>query len=182
VSFERDMGALALALEHAGEFGMDDESAEAARALLERGWHETGRTLWRLERGDLLEALARQTVAADVIFWDPFSPRVNPGLWTAAAFGLARGHVAARGTLFTYSASTAVRVAMLLGGWAVGVGDAIGGKQQTTAAAVDVEDLARPLPASWLRRLHQAGAPLPADAPADVIERVSAAPQFHRAG
>jgi queuine tRNA-ribosyltransferase len=161
---------------------MDDESAGAARALLAEGRHETKRTLWRLERGELLEALERQTVAADVIFWDPFSPRVNPALWTAAAFGLARRRAGARGTLFTYSASTAVRVAMLLGGWAVGTGDAIGGKQQTTAAAVDPAELARPLPASWLRRLHHPGAPLPADAPPDVIARVSAAPQFQAAG
>jgi queuine tRNA-ribosyltransferase len=178
VSFERDLGALALALEHGEGFGFDAESAVAARALIAEGRHQTAHTLWRLEPGDVLEALARQTVLADIVFWDPFSPRVNPTLWTTAAFASMRTQAAARATLFTYSASTAVRVAMLLAGWAVGIGDAIGDKRQTTAAAVAVEDLARPLPAAWLKRLHQPGAPMPLDAPADVVARVSAAPQF----
>jgi len=168
VSFERDLGALELALAHADDFGFDGESAGAARALIEHGRHETARTLWRLERGEVLEALDRQAVRADVIFWDPFSPRVNPELWTAEAFARARARAAARGTLFTYSASTAVRVAMLAGGWAVGVGDAIGTKRQTTAAAVEAADLARPLPPSWLRRLEPGA-----------LEQVSAARQFH---
>jgi queuine tRNA-ribosyltransferase len=178
VSFERDLGALALALTHGAAFGLDGESAVAARALMATGRHESAHTIWRLERGDLREALGRQTVMADVIFWDPFSPKVNPELWTAAAFALARSRAGARATLFTYSASTAVRVAMLLGGWAVGTGDAIGGKQQTTAAAVEPGDLVRPLPASWLKRLAHPDAPLPSDAPPDTIARVGAAAQF----
>ena len=53
----------------------------------------------------------------------------------------ARRWPADRCTLFTYSASTATRVALLLAGWAVGVGAAIGDKRQTTAAAVRAEDL-----------------------------------------
>jgi hypothetical protein len=84
--------------------------------------------------------------------------------------GRARG--AARGTLFTYSASTAVRVAMLLGGWAVGVGDGIGSKRQTTAAAVAPPIWARPA-ALVVQRLAQPEAPLPADAPPDVLDRVA---------
>jgi queuine tRNA-ribosyltransferase len=71
-----------------------------------------------------------------------------------------------------------VRAAMLLAGWAVGIGDAIGGKAQTTAAAVDVAQLRRPLEPSWLRRLQRADAPWPADAPADAVARVRSAPQF----
>jgi queuine tRNA-ribosyltransferase len=178
VSFERDLGALALALAHGAAFGLEGESAVAARAVLERGCHQTEHTFWRLERGDALPALARQTVPADIVFWDPFSPRVNPGLWTATAFGVARARAAARATLFTYSASTAVRVALLLAGWAVGTGDAIGDKRQTTAAAAEVGDLARPLPRSWLQRLSRPDAPLPPDAPSDVRERVATMPQF----
>jgi queuine tRNA-ribosyltransferase len=153
VSFERDLGALALALEHGPDFGMDGAGLAAARALLAHGRHESAHVGWRLVRGDLLEGLAREQSAADVIFWDPFSPRVNPELWTAAAFAQARARAAPRAALYTYSASTAVRAAMLLGGWTVGVGDAIGTKRQTTAAAVELADLARPLPPTWPRRL-----------------------------
>lgn len=178
VSFERDLGALELALTAGEAFGWRGEPAEAARSLLVHGAHETARTHWRLARGDLLEALARQTVPADIIYWDPFSPRANPALWTVAAFSEARRRVTPRCALYTYSASTATRVALLLAGWAVGVGDAIGDKAQTTAAAVAVGELARPLDRGWLARLSRPDVPLPPDAPSDAIDRARLAPQF----
>ena len=178
VSFERDLGALELALATGEAFGWRGEPADAARALLAYDAHETARTHWRLVRGDLLEALARQTVAADIIYWDPFSPRANPALWTVAAFTEARRAAGPRCALYTYSASTATRLALLLAGWAVGVGDAIGDKAQTTAAAVAASDLERPLDRRWLARLARPDVPLPSDAPPDVIARAQLAPQF----
>ncbi|HTA20766.1 MAG TPA: MnmC family methyltransferase [Polyangia bacterium] len=181
VSFERDLGALALALDSGDAFGWRGEPAEAARALLARGAHETPRTRWRLVRGDVLEALARETSRADVVFWDPFSPRANPALWTVAAFAAARRCAGPRGTLYTYSASTATRLAMLLAGWAVGAGAAIGEKAETTAAAVAARDLERPLDHRWLARLARSHAPLPTDAPADAVARARQAPQFEPA-
>jgi queuine tRNA-ribosyltransferase len=181
VSFERDLGSFELALQHGADFALVGDNATAARALLATGRHETARTIWRLEPGDGLLALARQEsrgVRADVVYWDPFSPRANPELWTIAAFAAVRRCAGPRCTLFTYSASTATRVAMLLGGWAVGVGAAIGSKARTTAAAVDPADLACPLDARWLARLSRPLAPLPIDAPPDVVARASAAAQF----
>jgi queuine tRNA-ribosyltransferase len=177
-SFENDLGALELALASGDAFGWQGPPAEAARALLARGEHETARTRWRLVKGDVLEALASWSVPADIVFWDPFSPRANPALWTVAAFSAARRSAGPRCTLFTYSASTTTRVSMLLAGWAVGVGDAIGEKAQTTSAAVDAGDLARPLDSAWLSRLSRSDAPLPSDAPADAVQRVRAAAQF----
>ena len=177
VSFERDLGALELALTSEA-FGWQGEPAEAARSLLVHGAHETARTHWRLARGDLLEALARQTVPADIVYWDPFSPRANPALWTVAAFSEARRVAGPRCALYTYSASTATRLALLLAGWAVGVGDAIGDKAQTTAAAVALSDLERPLDRGWLARLSRPDVPLPSDAPSDAIARARLAPQF----
>jgi len=178
VSFERDLGALALALEHADAFGFDDEAAAAARALLHDGRYESARVTWELRAGDLMAALAVEPTRADVLFWDPFSPRANPELWTIAAFAAARAAAGPTCTLVTYSASTATRVALLLAGWAVGVGDAIGEKRQTTAAAVRAADLARPLTRPWLERLDRADAPLPPDAPADAVTRAAACAQF----
>lgn len=182
VSFERDLGALALALEHAADFGFDDEGATAARALLQHGQHESARTRWRLRAGDVLAALKQEasddSACADIIFWDPFSPRANPQLWTVAAFAAVRARAAPGATLFTYSASTAVRAALLLAGWAVGVGDSVGDKAETTAAAVRVADLARPLARSWLARLALPSAPWPPDSPPDALAQVHAAPQF----
>jgi queuine tRNA-ribosyltransferase len=180
VSFERDLGALELALDHhhPSDFALDGENGEAARALLAHGRHETERTCWRLHHGDLREALARETCLADIVFWDPFSPKANPDLWTIAAFATVRRVANARATLFTYSASTAVRSALLLADWAVGVGDSIGEKAATTAAAVAVADLAHPLDRKWPSRLSRPDAPLPSDAPTDIAARISALPQF----
>jgi queuine tRNA-ribosyltransferase len=178
VSFERDLGALELALAAGESFGWTGARADAARALLAHGAHETARTHWRLVRGDLLETLARQTARADIIYWDPFSPRANPALWTVAAFSEVRRAAGPRCALYTYSASTATRLALLLAGWAVGVGDAIGDKAQTTAAATALPDLARPLDRGWLARLSRPDVPLPLDAPADAIARARSAPQF----
>lgn len=178
VSFERDLGALELALAHADDFAITDGAAEATRVLLRDGHHQTTRTTWRLHHGDVLDGLARETEPADIVFWDPFSPKHNPTLWTVAAFAALREKSGPRCTLFTYSASTATRVALLLAGWHVGVGDRIGTKAETTAAACDHRDLARPLDATWLRRLSRADVPLPSDAPADAAARVAQLPQF----
>ncbi len=178
VSFERDLGALTLALDHAAAFGLDGDHGHAARTLLADGGHEDARTRWLLRHGELLDCLHRETERADIVFWDPFSPRANPSLWTIAAFRALRATAGPRCTLVTYSASTATRVALLVAGWAVGVGDPIGDKAQTTAAAVVAADLARPLDRRWLERLARADAPRPSDAPADFAAVCAAQPQF----
>jgi queuine tRNA-ribosyltransferase len=179
-SFERDLGPLRLALspEVAPAFGPCAAAAAAARALLAEGRFATGRTLWRLVPGDAAESLAREVAVADVVFWDPFSPRVNPDLWTLAAFSAVRARSAGRATLFTYSTATATRSALLLAGFFVGAGDPSGPKEETTAAAADPGDLARPLDGSWLRRLERSSAPFPADAPPDALDRIRSHPQF----
>jgi queuine tRNA-ribosyltransferase len=178
VSFERDLEPLSLALTHAAGFGFHPAQVAAGRAVLAEGRHETPRTSWQLRAGDLLAALATETTRAEIVFWDPFSSRANPALWTVAAFAAVRARAASGATLFTYSTSTAVRAALLLAGWAVGVGDPIGDKAETTAAAVNARDLARPLDRAWLKRLSLPGAPWPADAAPDASDRVRALPQF----
>jgi queuine tRNA-ribosyltransferase len=180
ISFERDLDALTVALGAPEAFGLQGEAGEAARALLSSGRHENARVSWQLRHGDLLQALAAESLHADIVFWDPYSPKANPDLWTVGAFAAIRRVAGPRCTLFTYSASTTVRLALLLAGWAVGVGDAIGEKAHTTAAAIDAKDLARPLDRAWLPRLHRPDLRLPSDAPNDAVERATASPQFNR--
>ena len=60
----------------------------------------------------------------------------------------------------------------------MGVGDASGPKQETTAAATRPSLLARPLDARWLARVERSSAPFPADAPPDALARLRAHPQF----
>ncbi len=179
VSFEADTGALALAVSDAGApLGLAPPALAAARALLAGGRFESPRVLWRLVPGDLRETLPREPVRAELVFWDPFSPRANPEAWTLAAFSALRARCGERAALYTYSTATATRAALLLAGFFVGAGDPSGPKQETTAAAAAPHLLARPLDARWLARLLRSSAPFPPDAPPDAMERVRAHPQF----
>ncbi len=180
VSFEADTGALALATtdEGAARLALAPGSLAAARALLAGGRFEAPRVLWRLVRGDVRETLPAEVARAEIVFWDPFSPRANPELWTLAAFAALRVRCAEGARVFTYSTATATRSALLLAGFFVGAGDASGPKQETTAAATGPGLLARPLDARWLARLARSSAPFPPDAPPDALARVRAHPQF----
>lgn len=181
VSFERDLAALTLALEpdHAADFGLDGAAGAAARGLLADGHHQAASTRWSLRRGEVPATLAAEPAgAADVVFWDMYSPRANPALWTAAVFTALFRCCGPRATLHTYSAATASRSALLLAGFAVGLGTSTGAKEHTTEAAVDLRDLARPLDRRWLERLGRSSAPLPADAPADALDRIRGCGQF----
>ena len=184
VSFDRTLGALALALtaESAAAFGLDGAAGDAARALLARGEHAAARTRWRIVQGDVPASLAAGPGGAEVVFWDPFSPRANPELWTAGAFARLRARCGPGVTVHTYGAATATRAALLLAGFAVGAGAPSGTARQTTVAALDPADLvragARPLDRRWLDRLARSSAPLPPDAPPDALARIRAGPLF----
>jgi queuine tRNA-ribosyltransferase len=181
ISFDRTTSPLTLATSdaHAVAFGFEGDALHAARALLADGRCETSRTVWRLETGELPSTLARlPDGSSDVVFWDPFSPRANPALWAAASFAALRRVCRQGATVHTYSAATATRSALLLAGFAVGVGDASVEGKQTTQAAVDLHALEQPLDKRWLERLARSDAPFPADAPADALATVVALPQF----
>jgi queuine tRNA-ribosyltransferase len=180
VSFERELGALELACgdEGSARLGWRAEDLAAARALLASGRHEEPGISWRLALGEAPATLAAAPERADLVFWDPFSPKANPALWTVAAFAALRGRCAPGCTLFTYSTATATRSALLLAGFHVGVGDASGPKEETTAAALPPAAPARPLDARWLARLARSSAAWPADAPPGALDLVRAHPQF----
>ncbi len=74
----------------------------------------------------LLIGDARQTIQqlqgfrADAIFFDPFSPRRCPQLWTVEFFQAVAGCLAASGKLATYSRSASVRAALRAAGLQIG--------------------------------------------------------------
>jgi queuine tRNA-ribosyltransferase len=180
VSFERELGALTLACSDEGvrRLGWSADEAAAARALLRDGRHEEPGLTWELRPGEALEQLDAEPLRADLVYWDPFSPKVNGPLWTAGAFTRLAARCAPGAALFTYSTATSVRSALLLAGFAVGHGDASGPKEETTAATLPPVLPARPLDARWLTRLARSSAPFPADAPGDALQRISAMEQF----
>jgi queuine tRNA-ribosyltransferase len=173
ISFERTLAPMQYALEH--QF----VDAFGARALSKLGnGFESTRSTWQLRFGDLREQLARCGEAtADVVFWDPYSPRVQPELWSVSTFRALRRVCREGATVHTYSGATSVRAALLLAGFAVGFGPALGPQQKhSTMAATSVRELSQPLDRSWLRGLSTSG--LPVDATDDALAQLQSVPQF----
>lgn len=67
-----------------------------------------------------IQPLAQNSFQADAIFFDPFSPRRCPQLWTVEFFQLVTHCLAPTGKLATYSRSASVRSAMLAAGLSIG--------------------------------------------------------------
>jgi len=72
---------------------------------------------------------------ADAIFHDPFSPRVNPELWTFEFFQKLRSIIKRDGILATYSAASPVRKALWMADFGVKEGVAVGRKSRSTVAS-----------------------------------------------
>ncbi len=173
VSFDRDRAALALALANPADFGFEGAAGVAARALLASGRHETARTTWRFVEAELPAAFDGEG-QADLVYWDAFSPKRNVELWNVAAFAAVRRCCNAGSMLYTYSGATAVRSALVLAGFVVGVGAPVGAGKFGTTAAVPPSTVDQPLDGRWVERLARSSAPFPADAPPDALQRVGA--------
>jgi queuine tRNA-ribosyltransferase len=181
VSFDRTLAALQLAVspEHRAVFGYDGTALTACSELLERRRTEGAATMWRASLGELPSTLrAEPPASADIVYWDPFSPRANPELWSVGAFAALRLLCRDGATVHTYSGATATRTALLLAGFAVGFGDVLSPGRQATVASTRPEDLAKPLDRRWLERLARSSAPDPFDAPTDAFDRIARLPQF----
>lgn len=188
VSFENDAASLRLALRNAARF--PHLQCAAPNHLLRFGqWHsELVPLTWRLLEGDFLERL-EDAPAPDCIFWDPFSAKTDEDLWTLACFERVFSACAGGDAeLFTYSASTAARAAMLAAGFHVGPGEPTGSRPETTlamtpAAAKRALDRGRRvLGRDWLDRWRRSHASLPSDVGRDrapsIGERIVGHEQF----
>ncbi len=194
-SFEIDLAPLRLALREPGSFPFLGEYQAAAQALCQHGRWSGPEGDWILHHGDLLRCLSQAPKTAELLFFDPFSPRHNPALWTPAAFAAIRAHCRADAEtgssdadrteggalLFTYSSATPMRTAMLLAGFYVGAGVGTGTKRETTVAATRLAALAAPLSLRWLKRWERSTARAPigeAVLTAEHEREIRAHPQF----
>lgn len=160
-SFEIDLQPLRLAVEDAAGFPFLQPWKPQLTQLMEQGEVRGDGLSWKLHLGDALALLSSLSARVTLVFHDPFSPETNPTMWTPEAFRLVRACCSDDAQLFTYSASTRTRASMLLGGFFVGIGDAIGTKQETTVAATKRELLKRPLGPEWLGRWERSSARTP---------------------
>ena len=189
VSFEHDLDAFRLALAHQKEFAHLRHPAPHVLARFgsydsaDRASSAPHRLTWRVVEGDFLSTFSRER-APDIIFFDPFSSKVDTRMWTLAAFRALRAHLDRTCELFTYSASTAIRTSLLLAGFWVARGVPSGPKESTTIALVPgAEGHAHPLlDAAWLERRARSTARFAPDVPAEhhaELERqLCAHPQF----
>ena len=167
-SFDCTSEPLEFALRHADELAYLPRWRAPVAQLLASGRAVAGNVDWHFQRGDFREfvcALREAGVAGpDAILYDPYSPESNRSMWTLEHFTRLRACLdpARPCTLTSYSRSTSVRVTLMLAGFSVGCGGAIGEKDQTTVAATHRELLAQPLGADWLGRVERStrGAPL----------------------
>lgn len=169
ISFESDPSGLELALRLRAELPFLVRHADVAETLLARGhWKSAGdQVRWELKAGNFLEHV-RDCPAPELVYFDLYSPKVSPELWTAEVFRTLRHE---RTRLFTYSSATHVREALLNAGFFVGYGCSTPAKKETTQAAGCLDALIRPLGPEWLEKLSRAGR-------AEARERLSLHPQF----
>lgn len=188
-SFEHDLGAAEFAISHAEDLGYVLPYREVLDELLSKGEAAIENVLWRLHLGDFadVESTTARAGTPRALLYDPYSPKVNPQLWSLEHFRRLRTRLSdTEGcTLSSYSRSSAVRVTLLLAGFHVGLGPASGEKDQTTLAATHLELLDEPLGARWLERVRRStkGAPLCEGKPGGPIsqeewEALLAHPQF----
>ncbi len=188
VSFECDLDPLKLAAKHASLFPHLRHGAPYK--LLETGrWtHASGLLEWELHTGDFLDFLGMSPVP-DLIYYDPFSAKTDTGLWTSAVFARIASHCVSKSAeLYTYSAATAVRVALLTSGFTVAAGVGTGPKADTTIAFTQAAGAAahpahaRILGQEWLARWKRSGSKFPPSLSENekpsFAQRFEALPQF----
>ncbi len=92
-----------------------------------------GQLLWGDARQTLPHVIA-QGFQADAIFLDPFSPPTCPQLWTVEFLSLVAQVLKPDGDLATYSCSAAVRSALQLAGFQIGITVPVGRRSPGTLA------------------------------------------------
>ena len=191
-SFDQTTAPVEFALKHANDLDYLNGHHEILRLLLRdhRVDIVPGLT-WRLHLGDfrqlldtpssshscsaLSEKIKNDLEAPDAILYDPYSPVGNAEMWTLDHFtNLFQRLEPSRPCLLTnYTRSTAVRVALLLSGFSVGVGCSVGEKAETTIASNCFSLLERPLDLKWLERVKGSGNAAPLRSPIYSQSRIS---------
>lgn len=176
VSFEQDLDAIRLALSHLKHFA--HLRHRAPHLLVENGRAESERFTWRLQEGDFARELTKAP-PPDVIFYDPFSTKVDGPLWSLSLFRELYAHLTRPAELFTYSASTAVRTSLLAAGFHVARGVASGPKEETTIALKEVTAGYELLDHAWLARRARSTAKFATDIPVELHDAIERAIQSH---
>jgi queuine tRNA-ribosyltransferase len=186
VSFERNLDPLILAAKHPGWLPHMRHSAPS-KILAHGSWQHASKLLhWELLKGDFRDFIDSAKIP-DLIFYDPFSYKTDAELWTEEIFARIFSRCVAKPTeLYTYSASTAVRVALLSAGFFVAQGVGTGPKTETTIAftradGATLHPMTPPLlDQKWLARWRRSDAKFPATIATDEQARFATLIESHR--
>ncbi len=186
-SFERDLDPLLLAAKHPNHFPHLRHGAP--HKILENGqWkHPSEAIYWELFKGDFLEHYSKAK-KPDIVFYDPFSYKTDSLLWTPEVFENLFKYCSEKSCEFyTYSSSTAVRVALFSAGFYVAAGVGTGPKSDTTIAFTSFDEAKKHpglLGVDWLKRWERSDAKVPSHLQGDerlsFEERLRAHPQFRQ--
>ena len=167
VSFECDLDPLTLAAKHPSRFPHLRHKAPFQLLTGGRWQHPSNLLRWELLKGDFPDFIESAAIP-DLIFYDPFSYKTDSALWTAEVFArIFKRCLPKPAELYTYSASTAVRVALLAAGFLVAQGAGTGPKWETTIAFTqdrgprDHPLSPRLLGQAWLTRWRRSGSKFP---------------------
>lgn len=171
ISFDRQLDQLVFAVRHATDLGYFGSLAPQAARLIEEPTvtfqHGAAAISWMRVIGDFPSLLAQTPAgswpAPHAILFDPHSPAANPEMWTLNLFRALHARLDPNRpcALATYSRSTAIRTALLLAGFWVGVGESTPTKEDTTVAANQRALLSALLGARWLARAQRSRAAEP---------------------
>ncbi len=188
VSFENDLDSLRLAFKNHDRFPYLRHGGPAS--ILEKSrWHSKKHPglSWELLEGDFLQHLD-SAPPPDLVFYDMFSGKTSGFAWTLETFQKLHARCVGRDVeLFTYTCSTASRVAMLGAGFGVARGRNAGDKEETTIAFTDLEKARQRhrdiLGQAWLEKWHRSAAKYPPTLPENdrpaFETRLRSLPQFH---
>ena len=171
VSFEKYPEGMAYALDHVEEFSYLKGFESLIQTLLIQGevrcvFENGGELVWKLKAGDFRSHLSDVPVP-ELIYFDLYSPKKCAELWSVEVFQafyqktLDRRRKGLSTLLVTYSASTAVRAALVLAGFYVGYGVSTSDKKDTTLASTEQSELKNPLGLAWLEKWKRSGKPYP---------------------
>jgi len=115
---EQDPSVPIAAIDLLGDWSISVQSA--LRQIAQAHSYQSDRLAATLLVGDARQTIRSLQIQADAIFFDPFSPRRCPQLWTVEFFGQVARCLAPTGKLATYSRSASVRSAMRAAGLSIG--------------------------------------------------------------
>jgi tRNA U34 5-methylaminomethyl-2-thiouridine-forming methyltransferase MnmC len=110
----------------------------AMRVLAKFGRYTSGGIFIEVKRGlaeELILDLPREATF-DAVFLDPFSPSVNPELWTGGFFREIAARVKPYAILSTYSSAIVIKENLVKAGFKIGKGAKVGDKGSGTLASL----------------------------------------------